>query len=231
MPGRALSAVPWEIFEQAADRYDAWYDTPRGQRVERVERALLDWLLDQAQDARSLLDVGCGTGRFTAWLAGRGLQAFGLERSPAMLAAMRRRHGGIPAILGDAHRLPFRTGAVDVTLLLATLEFLEEPLVALAEAVRVSRRGVLLVVLNRWSVGGLSRRLGPQARGSLLGQARDSTIFALQAMARRAAGPRLRALAWSSTLFPDGLWAAQTRVPLGDVLGMAVLLAAPGGPA
>ncbi len=220
--------MPWEIFEQAADRYDAWYETPRGQRAERAERALLDWLLGHVADARSLLDVGCGTGRFTAWLAGRPLQVFGLDRSPAMLAAMRQRHGRIPAILGDAHRLPLRAGAVDLTLLLATLEFLEEPMVAVAETVRVSRRGVLLVVLNRWSLGGLSRRFGPQARGSLLAQARDPTIFTLRAMVRRAAGPRLRALSWASTLLPDGLWTARTMLPVGDVLGMAVVLAAPG---
>jgi len=228
VPGRALIAVPWEIFEQAADRYDAWYDTPHGQRVQLAERGLLRWLLGHVPDAASLLDVGCGTGRFTAWLAGRPLQVFGLDRSPAVLAAFRARHSRIPAILGDAHRLPLRAGAVDLTLLLTTLEFLEEPLVALAEAVRVSRRGLLLVVLNRCSVGGLSRRLGPQARGSLLGRARDVTVFGLRAMARRAAGRRLRALRWSSTLFPDGLWAARMMLPLGDVLGMAVVLAPPG---
>lgn len=228
MPRRALTAVPWEIFEQAADRYDAWYDTPRGQRVERAERALLDWLLDHVPDARSLLDVGCGTGRFTAWLAARPLQVIGLDRAPAMLGAMRRRHGKIPAILGDAHRLPVRAGIVDLTLFLTTLEFLEEPQIALAEAVRVSRRGVLLVALNRWSLGGLSRRLGRQARGSLLGQARDPTLFTLRAMARRAAGRRLRALSWASTLLPDGLWAARAMLPIGDVLGMAVMLGPPG---
>jgi SAM-dependent methyltransferase len=220
--------VAWELFEHATDRYDAWYDTPRGRRVERAERALLDWLLGQAPAARSLLDVGCGTGRFTAWLAGRRLQVFGLDRSPAMLAALRKRHRGLPAILGDAHRLPLRAGAVDLTLLATALEFLAEPHGALAEAVRVSRRGVLLLVLNRWSLGGLSRRVGPQARGRLLGQARDLTLFTLRAMARRTAGQRLQGLSWSSTLFPDGLWAVRSALPLGDVLGMAVALRPPG---
>jgi hypothetical protein len=84
---------------------------------------------------------------------------------------------------------------------------------------------VFLVVLNRWSLGGLSRRLGPQAHGDLLAEAHDPTIFALRAMVRRAAGSRLRAIAWSSTLFPDGLWAVRIRLPFGDVLGMAVVLA------
>jgi SAM-dependent methyltransferase len=219
--------VAWEVFEQAADGYDAWYDTRRGRCAERAERALLGWLLDHVPDARNLLDVGCGTGRFTAWLAERPLHVFGLDRSPAMLAAMRRHHPEIPAILGDAHRLPLRTGTVDLTLLLTTLEFLENPPMALAEAVRVSRRGMLLVVLNRWSMGGLSRRIGRQARSSLLGQAHDTTIFTLRTMARRAAGRRLRELHWASTLLPDGLSQSRTMLPLGDVLGMAVVLGPP----
>lgn len=219
--------MPWEIFEQAADGYDAWYDTRRGRRAERAERGLLAWLLNHVPDARGLLDVGCGAGRFTAWLAARPLQVFGLDRSPAMLTAMRRRHPEIPAILGDAHCLPLRTGAVDLTLLLTTLEFLEEPPVALAEAVRVSRRGLLLVVLNRWSTGGISRRIGRRARDSLLERAHDSTLFTLRAMARRAAGRRLRALRWASTLLPDGLSSVRTMLPLGDVLGMVVMLSPP----
>jgi SAM-dependent methyltransferase len=214
--------VAWEIFERAAARYDAWYDTPRGQRVEQAERALLEWLLGHVADARSLLDVGCGTGRFTTWLAGRELRVVGLDRSPAMLAAMRTGHAGIPAILGDAHRLPLRDEAVDLALLLATLEFLDEPLVALTEAIRVSRHGVLVIVLNRWSLGGLSRRIGRQARGRLLGRAHDLGLLALRAMMRRAAGNRLRAMHWASTLLPDGLWARRMTLPLGDVLGMVV---------
>lgn len=216
--------MPWEIFERAAERYDAWYETPQGQRADRAERALVDWLLACFPDAETLLDIGCGTGHTTAWLAARSLRVFGLDRSPAMLGQMRASHGGLPAILGDAHHLPVRDGAVDLTLLLTTLEFLEDPLGALAETVRVSRRGVLLVVLNRWSAGGLSRRIGPQARGSLLGQARDMSAAELRAMARRVAGSRLESVHCASTLLPDGLWAVRTRLPFGDVLGVAIML-------
>jgi hypothetical protein len=43
-------------------------------------------------------------------------------------------------------------------------------------------------------------------------------------MARVAAGDRLQSLHWASSLFPDGFWAARWRVPIGDVIGMAVVL-------
>ena len=218
--------MPWDIFEEAATRYDTWYDTPRGQRTECAERALLSELLTVFPGAKSLLEIGCGTGRVAAWFASS-FRVLGVDRSPAMLAEMRARRPKIPTVLGDAHRLPFRDAAIDLVLFITTLEFLEDPLAALREAVRVARRGLIVVVLNRWSAGGLSRRVGAQARSALLGQARDWTLPAIKATVGEAAGTRLAGLLWTSTLFPNGLWATRWRLPLGDVLGMCVILAGP----
>jgi SAM-dependent methyltransferase len=220
--------VSWAIFERAAGRYEAWYATARGRRVDEAERALLGWLLASFTGARSALDVGCGTGHFAAWLRRRSVDVIGLDRSPAMLAELRRRLAGIPAVVGDAGCLPVRSGAVDVALLVTALEFVERPDAALSEAVRVARQGLALVVLNRWSLGGLSRRIGPQARRPILGSARDASLVALRRAVQAAAGERLRSLRWASSLFPDGFWAARWPVPLGDVIGMAVVLSPPG---
>jgi len=180
--------VSWQIFERAAAGYEAWYGTARGRRVDEAERALLAWLLAPFSGARSVLDVGCGTGHFAAWLRDRALDVIGLDRSLAMLAELRRRHAAIPVVVGDAGGLPVRSGAVDIALLVTTLEFLERPETALGEAVRVARQGLVLVVLNRWSLGGLSRRLGPQARRPILGSARDTSLVALRRMVRAGAG-------------------------------------------
>jgi ubiquinone/menaquinone biosynthesis C-methylase UbiE len=220
--------VSWRIFERAAEGYEAWYATARGRRVDEAERALLAWLLAPFADARSVLDVGCGTGHFAAWLRSRALDVVGLDRSPAMVAELRRHHAGIPVVMGDADCLPVRSRVVDVALLVTTLEFVERPDMVLTEAVRIARQGLVLVVLNRWSLGGLSRRVGPQARRPILGTARDTSLFALRRMGRAAAGDRLQSLHWASSLFPDGLWAARLRVPVGDVIGMAVVLSPPG---
>jgi ubiquinone/menaquinone biosynthesis C-methylase UbiE len=171
-----------------------------------------------------VLEVGCGTGAFTAWLATRGSRVVGLDRAPAMLAALRRRHPRLPVVLADAHQLPFPPGAFDVAVFVATLEFLERPGEALTEAVRVARQGIVLIVLNRWSLGGLSRRWGPQARRPLLGTAHDYAVPAVVRVLRQAARGRLERLRWTSTLFPDGLWRARAAVPLGDVLGVVGVL-------
>jgi SAM-dependent methyltransferase len=186
---------------------------------------LLERLLVPFTGAQSALEVGCGTGHFTRWLAERMPSVAGLDRAPAMLAEARRRSPRLHLIEGDAHHLPIRSRAVDLAVFVITLEFLEEPAMALAEAARVARRGLVVVALNRWSVGGLSRRWGPDARRPLLGRARDFTILSLRALASAAVGPRLRALRWASALFPGGLGAGPARIPLGVVIGLSAELA------
>lgn len=161
------------------------------------------------------------------WFAQHGLQVVGLDRAPAMVAALRNRAPEFPVILGDAHWLPIREGVVDVVVFVTTLEFLEDPRGAVSEAVRVARQGVVLVVLNRWSLGGFSRRWGPQARRVLVGQARDYSLPSLQALVRQAVGKRVQTVRWASTLYPTCLWRKRGYLPLGDVIGMAVRLTVP----
>jgi ubiquinone/menaquinone biosynthesis C-methylase UbiE len=147
-----------------------------------------------------------------------------------MVTEARRSFPSLPFLLGDAHRLPFRTGAVDVVLFITTLEFLESSATAMREAVRVAHRGIVAIVLNRHSIGGLSRRFGPQSRGSLLGQARDYSLSQLRRELQEAAGERLDALEWSSTLFPNGFWNNVAPIPIGDVVGLAGELRTPKTP-
>jgi len=212
--------MPWELFEKAAPGYTDWYTTRRGQRTDSAERAVLARLLAHFPSAGSVLEIGCGTGHFTRWLTTPSLKVVGLDRSPGLLAEMRRR----TAILGDAHRLPFGDATIDLVLYVTTLEFLDDPPRALAEAVRVARRGVMLVVLNRWSLGGLSRRWGPQSRQPLLSQARDWSLPGLRTLVSEVAGRRLRRIFWTSALFPGCPSRVLAPIPIGDVIGLAPVL-------
>jgi ubiquinone/menaquinone biosynthesis C-methylase UbiE len=215
----------WQLFERDPAGYEAWYSTPRGRRADIAEQALLDCLLTPFAPARSALEVGCGTGHFARWLANRLPRVVGLDRAPTMLAEARRGDPGLLLVQGDAHRLPIRSRAVDLSVFVTTLEFIEEPAQALAEAIRVARQGVLVVALNRWSAGGFSRRWGRDARGALLSRAHDFTLASLRELASTVAGPRRRAFRWSSALFPDGLAQEPLRIPFGGVIGIAVELA------
>ena len=220
-------AGAWRLFERDAAGYEGWYATARGQRADLAERALLERLLAPFDGAQSALEVGCGTGHFTQWFAGRMPHVVGLDRATAMLAEARRLHPHLLLIQGDAHNVPIRNQIVDLCVFVLTLEFLENPEAALAEAVRAARRGLVVVALNRWSLGGFSRRWGRDARRPLLGRARDFTPLSLRALTSAAAGPRLRALRWASALFPDGFVTRPARVPVGEVIGVSVELTYP----
>jgi SAM-dependent methyltransferase len=218
--------VSWRLFDRDADRYDSWYATAQGLRASREETRLLAWLLDPCPQARTVLDVGSGTGHFIPWLAERGLRPIGLDRAPAMLACLRRRLPGCPLLLADAHALPLRDRAVDLVLFVTTIEFLDDPRRALVEAVRVARVGVLALALNRWSLGGLSRRVGPASRDAWLRHARDLSPHQARTLLARAAGSRLAGLRSRTTLLPAFMGRGPTRLPCGDVVGVAAMLEA-----
>jgi SAM-dependent methyltransferase len=216
--------LAWEIFERQAGCYQDWYTTARGRHASREETELLGWLLARFPRARTFLEVGCGTGQFTAWLAARGLHPIGLDRAPAMLARARRRLPECPILLADAHSLPVEDRAVDLVVFVTTIEFLEYPERALAEAVRSARRGLVAVVLNRWSAGALSRRWGSQSRGTLLRHARDLSLRQVRGLFEKAAGSRLTRLCWRSALPPFPVSLGPVPIPLGDVLGITAEL-------
>lgn len=135
-----------------ASTYEAWYHTPRGSWIGGTEFDLLYANL-QATPGASALDVGCGTGYFTRRLAGAGLQVTGID---ADAAAIRYAKSSTVAderyLVGDACALPFPDRHFDYGIAITSFCFIADPLHALAELARVTRRGVALGLLNRHSL-------------------------------------------------------------------------------
>ena len=223
--------------ERAAAHYEAWYETSEGRRADELEKAVLGWLLKQGWgrlsslppgQARkpvppdSALEIGCGTGHFTRWLDDQGLAAVGLDLSAVMLAQAQALDG-VPLVRGDARRLPFADGAFDLTAFITTLEFLERPGEALVEALRVTRHGVLLGVLNRWSVLGLQRRLGGLFHQTVYDSAHFYGVGELKRLLRSVTGGKGH-IVWRTTLFPRWWPWSQARLPWGGFIGMALVV-------
>jgi SAM-dependent methyltransferase len=57
-------------------------------------------------------DVGCGPGRVTAYLSGLGLDVFGVDLSPGMVAEARRRHPDLRFEVGPMTALPVADGGL-----------------------------------------------------------------------------------------------------------------------
>ena len=71
----------------------------------------LDHLLVREADlrARRVLDVGCGTGRFAAWLADEHhAKVWGVDREPKMIEVAKARGSRVQFKVADAERLPFK---------------------------------------------------------------------------------------------------------------------------
>ena len=192
---------PFEDSE-VAGTYDGWFDTPMGNVVDRLEKALI-YHLAQPQEGELALDVGTGTGHFACDLANRGLRVIGYDSSQAMLEVARRKNDRVAWQRGDAERLPFANSTLDLVLCVTTLEFVRDPNAALAEMFRVVAPGGRLVaaVLNAES---------PWAKARMRESHRQVTPFSYahfyspaEFVAALSAYGRLR---WNSSVFfaPSG---------------------------
>ena len=131
--------------------YEAWYHTPRGAWVAEREFTLLMQLL-RPRPGQSLLDAGSGTGQFSRRFRQAGLEVTGIDPDAAMLGYARHQGNSIEYIQGSVLRLPFGPGTFDFCAAVTSLCFVAAPQRAVEEMWRVSRRGIVLGLLNRHSL-------------------------------------------------------------------------------
>lgn len=104
-------------FDKVAEKEGAsWWGitTPAGKmRTERRAKLVRD-ALGPAPD-KVVLEVGCGSGEITPYVAGHFKLVVGLDVSLGLLKLFRKRMEGMKAaaVLADAERLPFREGTFD----------------------------------------------------------------------------------------------------------------------
>ena len=96
-----------------------------------------------------VVELGCGTGYFSSWLARRGARPVGLDNSSKQLAtaAHLQREFGVPFPLvhGDAERAPFADGSFDLALSEYGAIIWCDPYGWIPEAARILRPGGHLV--------------------------------------------------------------------------------------
>jgi SAM-dependent methyltransferase len=118
---------------------------PRAASYDRIRPVDRNWLnafelvvREADLRGRRVLDIGCGTGRFTAPLAERGIaRAWGVDASPEMLAVAREKlPESVGLKLGRAEDLPFRDGWFDRAVMWLVAHLVDRP-AALRDAARV----------------------------------------------------------------------------------------------
>jgi SAM-dependent methyltransferase len=135
----------------AADYAGLLRDNMAGRPDHRAVLTLFAELLRAGADrgiTGPVADIGCGPGRITPYLAGLGLDVFGIDLSPSMIEVARREHPGLRFEVGTMTALNLETASLAGALGWFSLIHLPPELVpvALAEFRRVIRPGGYLVL-------------------------------------------------------------------------------------
>jgi ArsR family transcriptional regulator len=170
-----------EQFEQAAGDPVVRADEARLQEVLRVRKENFDthggadtrdarqlvpgrsWAawsraLGQLLPALEVADLGCGEGYLTIEAARWAAKVIAVDRSDAVLErakglARRRRVSNVVWKRGELDRLPIKDQSVDVALLSQALHHAQDPARAVEEAVRITKAGGRVLVLDLRSHG------------------------------------------------------------------------------
>lgn len=137
-------------------------------------RDLRAYLFERAgiERARRVLEVGCGTGAVLAEVPGAA-DRFGLDLEPAHLTEARTHAPGTSLLYADAHALPFPDGVFDITFCHFLLLWVRDPLQALSEMKRVTRRGGFVLALAEPDY---SRRVDEPAALAPLGHLQSESL-------------------------------------------------------
>jgi len=103
---------------------------------ERI-KIVFSWL----RPVNTLLDVGCGRGNFTAVLARRAVNTYGVDVSAVEVGEARLKYPGIFFAQATAENLPFEDKIFDAISFLEVLEHVEDESQAISEIKRVLKDG------------------------------------------------------------------------------------------
>jgi ubiquinone/menaquinone biosynthesis C-methylase UbiE len=221
------------IFDYKASReYDYWYRDPKNRFVADLEDELMFRLLAPKAGER-LLDIGCGTGRHLLMFAEMGLNVTGLDASAHMLdlAKKRLRHRA-ELYEGIAEDLPFEDNSFDVSIMVTTLEFVEDTRKAIAEACRVTKDRLFIGVLNRYAPKAIERRIKGIFLETIYNRARFFSVWGLARQVRDVVGktPIRRGTVHHLPVFlktysrPIERCSFVQKSPFGTFIGMVVTL-------
>ncbi len=104
--------------------------------------------LEMIEKGQKVLDIGCGDGLLLSALAKKGVTGFGVDVSEEGARKCREKGLDVSVVDISADNLPFKDGSFDAVIMLDVLEHVYAPEELLKEAVRVSKKYVIISVPN-----------------------------------------------------------------------------------
>jgi ubiquinone/menaquinone biosynthesis C-methylase UbiE len=143
-----------EVYRQAdyAADYDLRWHGRLGEKRDARKALCLLKALDSAENLcgksfQTLLDLPCGTGRFTPLFRSRVERYIGVDLSLQMLAQARTKFAQTRYLAADVAQLPFADGSVDVAVCVRFLHLVRSPELRvefLRELARISKSAVIV---------------------------------------------------------------------------------------
>ncbi|WP_236976297.1 class I SAM-dependent methyltransferase [Membranihabitans maritimus] len=213
----------WFFNREYTDTYEQWYEG-RYKRAEVYQKKVIGDLIKQDERVETLLEFGCGTGRFTRWWKDIGIKASGGDISPFMLGqAIHLFEGDV--VLADSHHMPFKDHTFDALAFITTFEYYKDPVKVIREAARVGKYGMVFGMMNRNSTKVVRRRIQQTfGQNPFYITATFYTPRKLISIIEEALNGRDYTITWRTTGLPKWFPVQEWNQPYGDFFGLHVRL-------
>lgn len=97
---------------------------------------------------KKILDVGCGTGRYSVPLAKKGAEVYGIDISEGMLKAAKRKSKGLNTKyqLSDMRKIPYKDETFDKVISSLAIDHVKDYEKAILEILRVTKKGGKIII-------------------------------------------------------------------------------------
>lgn len=217
---------------QSSKDYEKWNKSPKGLRMEFFFEQLFQEFLEPKQYER-VIDIGCGAGNHLLYANKLGLNITGIDPSPYILDIARKRVGArceLKKAFGED--IPYEENEFDISILVNTLEFVDNPLEVLREAGRVTKREVFIIVFNSFSFYCQWEKLKNYFDNSFFSNIQTFSLWKIKSLINEAYGSV--PVKWKSEIiFPDSMnWINSSFkkfhtgnfLPFGYLLGVSATL-------
>lgn len=129
-----------------AKQYDEFYQSEFGKQIDQLEKAAVEKILSNIPKC-TMLELGCGTGHWTAFFAEHGFSIVAIDPAKAMLdIAQSKNIPNTTFIETSAEQIPYCFDSFQLTAAITVLEFTANPEKVLHEIHRVTKnKGHVLV--------------------------------------------------------------------------------------
>lgn len=128
------------------EQYEARNEkSPREGYLREHWRPLIAATISQYCKDKTVLDLGCGGGTYTAIIAKYTDRVLGVDISRVMLSYAKNKHSNLNLALADAHHIPLKTESMDTVVCIGLFEYIV-PTTVLEEINRVLNRDGICII-------------------------------------------------------------------------------------